>query len=358
MAFVTAIPLLPRPLSSRVSPRRPYRMCAQNSIDKVPTPTLSTQIYGPEDDICTFGDECALSEDVVKSSPALDHLVQKYVFPMREHNTQVFFDNSLHDQHTLMIVFAEDRHGLVLDVVSVLKALSVRVHRTTSGENDALRFMLCRIEGELRSVAALGLSLSNCVAFWITDESTGEKIFDDGVRLDQLTTCVKLELNTPYPRPRPAREHSWHRLSIQKNRNDRYSVFSVQTTDRPRLLAELTDAFAAINIDIASATIKTFTERVENTFFVTKRGFKEPLQDTDIKLAMERVLAALLKVGDKQPTETLWYQVRDGTAVIIAEAIFIDEVNNRELAMFRFSQFETPNFRGRLPDAPYRPIIV
>ncbi|KAI0567456.1 ACT domain containing protein ACR1-12 [Gracilaria domingensis] len=256
-----------------------------------------------------------------------------------------------------MIVFAEDRHGLVLDVVSVLKALAVRVHRTASSENDALQFMLHRIEGELRSVRELGISLNNCVAFWITDEASGEKIFDDGNRLDQLTTCIKLELNTPYPRPRPATDDAWHRISVQKNRADRYTAISVQTTDRPRLLAELTNAFASISIDVASATINTFSERVENTFFVTKRGYKEPLSERDIKRAMKNVAQALLKVGQRDPSETLWYQVRDGTAVTIAEAIFIDEVNNRELAMFRFSQFETPNFRGRLPDVPYCPIL-
>lgn len=368
LLFARALPLRPPP---RCSPRpAPPRLCLSPNdgnnnnninnnalLDKVPKSPPSTQTYGADDDVCTFGDECALSDDVVSSSPALHHLVHKYVLPMREDNTQVFFDNSLHAEHTLMLVFANDRHGLVLDVVSVLKALSVRVHRVASAESDTLRLLLARIEGELRSVADLGLSLSNCVAFWISDELSGDKIFDDGLRLDQLTSCVKLELNTPYPRPRPARPDAWHRVSVQKNRNHRFTVFSVQTSDRPRLLSRLTAAFAALDIDVASASIQTFSERVENTFFVTKSGFKQPLTERDIMRAMKNVLAALLAVGDKQPSDTLWYQLRDGSAVLIAEAIFIDEVNNRELAMFRFSQFETPNFRGRLPDAPYRPII-
>lgn len=294
----------------------------------------------------------------METSPALDKLMGKYVFPMREENTTVFFDNSISDNSTLLVVFTTDRHGLVLDIVSVLKALHVRVHRIASSENDALRVILPRIEGELVSIRDLSLSVGNCVAFWITDEDSGEKIFDDGQRLDQLTACIKLELETPYPRPKPAFEDRWSRVSVQKNRRDRYTVFSVQTTDRPGLLAELSNAFNSIGIDVASATINTFSSRVENTFFVTKRGFKQPLEEEDLDRAMNCVLNGLLRVGEPGENETLWYQTRDGTAVLIAEAIFIDEVNNRELACFKFSEFETPNFRGRLPDAPYRPILL
>lgn len=328
------------------------------SLDDIPAPHLRTQIYGPEEDVCAFGEDCVLSEECVVSSPAIEKLATKYVFPMREENTQVFFDNNSHPEHTVMVVFATDRHGLVLDVVSVLKALSVRVHRTASSENDALRVIFPRIEGELVSISDLGLSIENCVAFWISDEESGDKIFDEGRRLDQLTQCIKLELNNPYPRPRPAHEDRWSRVSVQKNRSDRYTVFSLQTADSAGLLAEVTNAFNKINIDVASASIQTFATRVENHFFVTKRGFKEPLMQEDIEAALDNVLRALLAVGDAEQHETLWYQTRDGTALLVAEAIFIDEVNNRELACFKFSQFETPNFRGRLPEAPYNPILV
>lgn len=294
----------------------------------------------------------------MSDSPALEKLAAKYVFPMREGHTQVFFDNSVSDAHTLAVVFAEDRHGLVLDVVSVLKALGVRVHRSASSESDALRLLMSRIEGELVSLKELGISLDNCVAFWLSDEPTGDKIFDDGVRLAQISECIKIELNAPYPRPKPAFDDRWHRVSVQKNRADRYTVFAIQTLDRPRLLAEVSKSFAHVGIDVASASIKTFAERVENHFFVTKRGFKQPLEDEDLERALERVMRALLLVGEPGANETLWYQTRDGTEMLVAEAIFIDEVNNGELACFRFSQFETPNFRGRLPEAPYRPILL
>lgn len=363
MAFVTPIPLVrPSPLPTTTT-RRPSFHVARATLDneqlsKVAPSTLPTPIYGHSDDVCTFGAECQISKECVTDSPALEKLTSKYVFPMREGHTQVFFDNSVSDQHTLAIVFARDRHGLVLDVVSVLKALGVRVHRTASSENDALRLLMSRIEGELVSLKQLGISLDNCVAFWITDEPTGDKIFDDGVRLAQISECLKIELNAPYPRPKPAFQDQWHRVSVQKNRADRYSVFAVQTPDRPGLLAAVSKAFADVDIDVASATVQTFAERVENHFFVTKHGYKRPLVQHDIEVALESVMKALLNVGEPGPNETLWYQTRDGTEMLIAEAIFIDDVNNRELACFKFSQFETPNFRGRLPEAPYRPISL
>lgn len=366
MAFVTPIPVItPRSLTVNLNLSNHSlkyvvtpRMSLKPEATEVQPSVTSTQLYGPEEDVCTFGAECNLSEECVDASPALDRLMDKYLFPMREDNTQVFFDNNASPDHTLMIVFNPDRHGMVLDVVSVLKALSIRVHRIASSHSDALRLLIPRMEQELISLRDLSVSYENCVAFWITDEASSNKIFDDGERLQQLTTCIKLELETPYPRPKPAHEDRWHRVSVQKNRADRYTVFSIQTTDRPGLLAQVSNAFSEVQIDVASAHIQTFSDRVENNFFVTKQGFKQPLDEKDIHLAMEKVLKALLKVGDPEPSETLWYQTRDGTAVLLAEAIFIDEVNNRELACFKFSQFETPNFRGRLPDAPYRPILL
>lgn len=352
--------------SARAHPSRPRRATLLRAALEDPVQEVSAvapspaqvPIYGSAEDVCTFGKECELSSSCVSDSPALSKLSNKYVLPMRENNTQVFFDNSVHESHTLLLIFTTDRHGLVLDVVSVLKALNVRVHRSATSENDSLRLIMSRIEGELVSIKNLSLSLENCIAFWLTDEPTGEKIFDDGVRLAQLSECLKIELDAPYPRPRPAFADRWHRITVQKNRADRYTVFSIQTPDRPRLLAAVSDAFDRVGIDVASASVKTSAERVENHFFVTKRGFKQPLETEDIEISLESVMRGLLSVGESSANETLWYQTRDGTAMMVAEAIFIDEVNNQELACFKFSEFETPNFRGRLPDAPYRPISL
>jgi predicted amino acid-binding ACT domain protein len=299
-------------------------------------------------------DSAAFAADPDKG---VDHveLLDKYIFPMRADNTTVFFDQNASDDYTLMFVFAEDHHGLVLDVISVLKALSVKVWRTASSENDALRLMAGRIEGELVSFSDLKLSLDNCCAFWISDEATGEKL-EDPDRLEQIQACIQLELSsTPASRPAPSCSSAWHRVTVEQSRHDLYSVFSIQTADRPNLLAKLTSAFASQNLDVCSAAIQTFHERIENTFFVRTQD-ASPLSFHEIENANEAVMRALLRVGDLSPEETLWFQSRHGSAVFVSEAVFIDDVCNVRASTF--AKHETPNYRGRLPDAPYVPVFL
>jgi hypothetical protein len=170
-----------------------------------------------------------------------------------------------------------------------------------------------------------------------------------------LTACTKLELSSPNPRPTPVEETSFHRVIVEHNRADKYTVFNVQTVDRPLLLMELTAAFATVGLDVCSAAIQTTSGSVENSFFVRNvEGL--PLTANQVENAVESIMRALLRVGNPSPHETLWYQVRNGSAVSVAEALFIDQVCNSALASF--AKFETPNFRGRLPEAPYQPVSL
>lgn len=330
MAFVTSF------FPGNIAIARPSRACSRRNTPR-----------------CSSG--TPLSKRVVTESPAIAGASSKYIFPMRDENTQIFFDNAVDDSHTVLFVFANDRHGLVLDVVSVLKALGVHVSRTASGQSQAMQLVLARTEGELRSIRGLNLALDNVVAFWIRDVKTEEKIHG-GDRIAQLTTCLRLELMYAHPRPRPADESDWHRVIVEKNRADRYTAFAVQTRDRPGLLRALTAAFDRISIDVASASIGTNNGRAENVFFVTKRGFKCPLFKNDLENALEEVMRALLEVASLDGCDTLWYQTREGSSVLVSEALFVDVVNNEEL--IAFSKHETPNFRGRLPEAPYQPVSL
>jgi hypothetical protein len=274
---------------------------------------------------------------------------------MRADNTEVFFDQGVSDTRTLMVVFCEPHHGLYLDCLSVLKALGVKCWRIAGSGNDVVQVVTQRIEGELVSLEGLGLSLDNCVAFWITDGETGEKISDDVERLDQITACIKMELQAPNCRPAPASPHAWHRVTVELDRSDMYTIFNLQTSDRPNLLAEMSRAFASCGVNVVSAAIETLNDRVENAFFV--RGANgHPLGVSAVEELIEELMKAVLRVGEKGSGETLWYQVRCGSAVVVAEALFIDDVCNKTLATF--AKVETPNFRGRLPDAPYKPVSL
>ena len=51
--------------------------------------------------------------------------------------------------------------------------------------------------------------------------------------------------------------------------SNRFSVIEVEGLDRPGLLSEITGALSDLSLDIASAHITTFGEKVIDTFYVT-----------------------------------------------------------------------------------------
>jgi len=292
------------------------------------------------------------------SSAALEKAVplNKYVFPMRDANTTVFFDHNASAKTTVMLVFTHDRHGLILDLVSVLKALDIRCHRYLTTEDDSLALIMARLEGELLSIKGLGLKTSNTVALHITDELTGLKVQDEA-KLEQIRTCIRLELKSPYPRP-PVGTLDFHRVVAERVRAGRYSILTLQTTDRPRLLTRTSGYLSLIGVDVSSATIRTLGSRVENSFYVVDSETKGPLSDETLDRAVEAVLRALRVCcpDDECVVESLWFQRREGHCLVVTEAVFIDMVDNAELQAF--SKYETPNFRGRLPNAPYTEVTV
>ena len=58
-------------------------------------------------------------------------------------------------------------------------------------------------------------------------------------------------------------------ISINNQGSARYTVVEVTGLDRPGLLYELTSALSKLNLNIASAHVATFGERVVDVFYVT-----------------------------------------------------------------------------------------
>jgi [protein-PII] uridylyltransferase len=58
-------------------------------------------------------------------------------------------------------------------------------------------------------------------------------------------------------------------VSVSNDLSDRFTVIEVECLDRTGLLFDLTRAISDLNLDIASAHIATFGERVVDTFYVT-----------------------------------------------------------------------------------------
>jgi [protein-PII] uridylyltransferase len=58
-------------------------------------------------------------------------------------------------------------------------------------------------------------------------------------------------------------------VAIRNTLSNRFSVVEVECLDRPGLLSDITGAISDLSLDIASAHITTFGEKVIDTFYVT-----------------------------------------------------------------------------------------
>ncbi len=83
------------------------------------------------------------------------------------------------------------------------------------------------------------------------------------------------------------------RADIRNTLSNRFSVVEVEGLDRPGLLSELTGALSDLSLDIASAQITTFGEKVIDTFYVTDltgQKIENPARLASIKQRMLKVL--------------------------------------------------------------------
>jgi len=89
------------------------------------------------------------------------------------------------------------------------------------------------------------------------------------------------------------------RAEIRNTLSNRFSVVEVKGLDRPGLLSEITGALSDLSLDIASAHITTFGEKVIDTFYVTDlTGHK-----IDNRARQERVRKTLVAVMEGGSSE-------------------------------------------------------
>jgi [protein-PII] uridylyltransferase len=97
------------------------------------------------------------------------------------------------------------------------------------------------------------------------------------------------------------------RAEIRNALSNRFSVIEVEGLDRPGLLSEITGALSDLSLDIASAHITTFGEKVIDTFYVTDltgHKIENPAREKAIR---------------KRLTETLEGKAANGKAKAAAE---------------------------------------
>lgn len=83
------------------------------------------------------------------------------------------------------------------------------------------------------------------------------------------------------------------RAEIRNALSNRFSVIEVEGLDRPGLLSEITGALSDLSLDIASAHITTFGEKVIDTFYVTDLTGQKIDSPARITAIHNRLIAAL-----------------------------------------------------------------
>lgn len=155
-------------------------------------------------------------------------------------------------------------------------------------------------------------TLSNGMAldtFWVQDRSGGA--FDQPQKLAKLSVMFEnvlmgkvrphIELDAPEKVPSRTRVFTVPpRVLIDNNASRTYTVIEVNGRDRPGLLHEVTRALTQLNLQISSAKISTYGEKVVDVFYV-KDLFGHKIEHVR-KLAdiRERLIEALTDPAERQ----------------------------------------------------------
>ncbi|WP_292595607.1 ACT domain-containing protein, partial [Mesorhizobium sp.] len=83
------------------------------------------------------------------------------------------------------------------------------------------------------------------------------------------------------------------RAEIRNTLSNRFSVIEVEGLDRPGLLSEITGALSDLSLDIASAHITTFGEKVIDTFYVTDLTGQKIDSPTRMAAIQNRLISVL-----------------------------------------------------------------
>jgi [protein-PII] uridylyltransferase len=89
---------------------------------------------------------------------------------------------------------------------------------------------------------------------------------------------------------------------LRNTLSNRFSVIEIEGLDRPGLLSEITGAISDLSLDIASAHITTFGEKVIDTFYVTDLTGQK-IENPTRQAAIRERLIATLEAGGQTKTQ-------------------------------------------------------
>src|SRR6202011_3285582 len=91
-------------------------------------------------------------------------------------------------------------------------------------------------------------------------------------------------------------------VTVNNGWSSRYTMVEVIGLDRPGLLFELTRTLSKLNLNIASAHVATFGERVVDVFYVTDL-FGAKITSATRQATIKRALIALLAASHESPVK-------------------------------------------------------
>ena len=228
------------------------------------------------------------------------------------------FDAETQDRHARLIREAE-RSGRPITLDTRVDAAAAVTEITLYTADHAGLFS--RIAGALalagaNIVDAKILTMQNGMAldtFTVQDQSGGA--FDKPAKLEKLVPLFEsvlaggvkphLELGKPPAIPSRTREFSVPpRVIVNNSASQTHTVIEVNGRDRPGLLFEVTRALTSLNLQIASAKISTYGEKVVDVFYV-KNLFGHKIEQEsrieDIRLKLTAALAGAEDADASKP---------------------------------------------------------
>jgi len=154
-------------------------------------------------------------------------------------------------------------------------------------------------------------TLSNGMAldtFWVQDRSGGA--FDQPQKLAKLSVLFenvlmgkvrpRVELDAPEKVPSRTRVFTVPpRVLIDNNASSTYTVIEVNGRDRPGLLYEVTRALTDLNLQISSAKISTYGEKVVDVFYVKDLFGHKVEHEKKLADIRERLILALTDPAER-----------------------------------------------------------
>ena len=185
------------------------------------------------------------------------------------------------DSATELFIHAQDRANLFAATVTAINRLRLRVydaHIHTAGDGQCFN------------------------TFVVLDEHRQPVRGDGSAVIQSLSRAISAPRIKPLSRQRLPRQHrQLHRpteVRLQNGAKRSYSTLSVETADRPGLLARIGALFVELEVALLEARIVTLGERVEDVFHIQTRA-GEPITDPEAIYQLENTLRQAL---DSVPT--------------------------------------------------------